>query len=51
MAGVRFLRELRRRHVFRVAAGYAVVDWLENLAGIAAKHSVVNILECGAARE
>jgi TolB-like protein/Tfp pilus assembly protein PilF len=28
MAGVRFLRELRRRHVFRVAAGYAVVAWL-----------------------
>ena len=28
MAGVRFLRELRRRHVFRVAAGYAVVGWL-----------------------
>jgi TolB-like protein len=28
MAKVRFLRELRRRHVFRVAAGYAVVGWL-----------------------
>ena len=28
MAGVRILRELRRRHVFRVAAGYAVVGWL-----------------------
>jgi len=28
MAGVRFLRELRRRHVFRVAAGYAVIGWL-----------------------
>jgi hypothetical protein len=28
MAGVRFLRELRRRQVFRVAAGYAVVGWL-----------------------
>ena len=25
---VRFLHELRRRHVFRVAAGYAVVGWL-----------------------
>ncbi len=28
MTKVRFLRELRRRHVFRVAAGYAVVGWL-----------------------
>jgi hypothetical protein len=27
MAGVRILRE-RRRHVLRVAAGYAVVGWL-----------------------
>ena len=27
MAGVRILRE-RWRHVFRVAAGYAVVGWL-----------------------
>jgi hypothetical protein len=28
MAKVRFLRELRRRRVFRVAATYAVVGWL-----------------------
>ena len=28
MVTVRFLRELRRRHVFRVAAAYAVVGWL-----------------------
>jgi hypothetical protein len=28
MAGVRFLRELRRRHVFRVVAGEAVVGSL-----------------------
>ncbi len=28
MTKVRFLRELRRRHVFRVAAGYAIVGWL-----------------------
>jgi len=28
MADVRFWRELRRRHVFRVAAGHAVVGWL-----------------------
>ena len=28
MAGIRFWRELRRRHVVRVVGAYAVVGWL-----------------------